>query len=236
MPAMFEGGGISRPSGGVGPRGAPGAVQAQRKKKKAASIKSERRRDANYAKRAPSSSRSRGSSGGGSSSRNRSSGGGGSGSNSSGRIAALAAPEVPVSPPPPSINAFLAEDDTYQAQMAALAKALTNYKTQMGQRQGEYNTDFANRLSELNTQEDRSTIDQADDYAGRGMYISGLYGKARGDLEQDFNRRETDMNTAKTSFMNALSRDFTNFNEENSLSNAKARQEALDRRAAKYLL
>lgn len=161
-------------------------------------------------------------------------GGGGTGRSSGGTVSTLAAPAAP--PPPPDINTFLAGDDTYQAQVAAIAKALSNYKSQMGERQGEYNADFTNRLNDLNTTEQRSTSDQADDYAGRGMYISGLYGKARGDLEQDFNRREGDMDTAKTSFMNGLGRDYLNFQEEQSLTGQNAKQEAINRRALKYSL
>jgi hypothetical protein len=138
--------------------------------------------------------------------------------------------------PPPGINDFLTGDDTYQGQLAALTKALANYQSQMGERTGEYNTDFARRISDLNLTEQRNTTDQADDYAGRGLYISGLYGKARGDLERDFDNREGDMNLAKSQFLSGLNRDFTNFQEENNLSKQRARQDALNRRSLEYML
>lgn len=136
----------------------------------------------------------------------------------------------------PGINDFLSGDDTYQGQVAALTKALANYRSQMGERTDEYNQDFTRRLSDLNLTEQRNTEDQADDYAGRGMYISGLYGKARGDLERDFNNREGDMSLAKNQFLAGLNRDFTNFGEENNLSREKAKQDALNRRSLQYML
>lgn len=171
--------------------------------------------------------------------RRRTSGGGGGGgggsfsSNASGNLGALADPGPP---PAPGINEFLSGDETYQGQLAAITKALANYRSQMGERQDEYTADFASRLKDLNLTEERNTADQADDYAGRGLYISGLYGKARGDLEQDFNRRESDMGMAKNQFMAGLNRDYTNFQEEQNLSSQKAKADAINRRALKYML
>lgn len=137
-------------------------------------------------------------------------------------------------PAAPDLNTFLAGDTTYQSQLAALTKALANYQSQMQDTQEEYNTDFATRLKDLNLTESRNTEDQANDYAGRGMYISGLYGKARGDLEQDFNKRESDMNLAKQNYFSGLGRDYTNYKEENNLSREKAKQDAVGRRSLLY--
>lgn len=153
-------------------------------------------------------------------------GGGGIGSNSIGSVAAPA--------PVPSLQQFLGEDDTYQTQVAALNKALANYQSQMGERTNEYNTDFARRLSDLNLTEQRNTTDQAEDYAGRGIYRSGLYGKALGDLASDFDRREGDMNLAKQQWLAGVNRDWTNYQEENNLSQVRARQDAIQRRALQY--
>lgn len=187
-----------------------------------------RRPTPTYKPKRPAPPRRRVSSGGGGGG-----GGGGYSSNASGNLGALADPGPP---PAPSLNDFLAGDETYQGQLAAITKALANYRSQMGERQDEYTADFSSRLKDLNLTEERNTADQADDYAGRGLYISGLYGKARGDLEQDFNRREGDMNMAKNQFMSGLSRDYTNFQEEQNLSRTKSRSDAINRRALKYML
>lgn len=155
--------------------------------------------------------------------------GGGSTSNGIGNLSTAVAAA-------PSLDDFLAGDETYQGQVAAIVKAMANYRAQMGERTDEYNADFASRLRDLNLNEQRSTTDQADDYAGRGMYISGLYGKARGDLEQDFNKRESDMNMTKNQYLAGLNRDFVNFQEEQDLTKQRARTDAINRRALQYML
>lgn len=158
--------------------------------------------------------------------------GGGGGGLSSNSLGTLAAP----APVAPSIDAYLGGDDTYQSQMAAYKKALSNYKTQMTERQDEYNQDYARRTTDLGITEDRNRSDQQDDYAGRGLYFSGLYGKALGDLTTDFDRRQGDMDLAKQQWLNGVNRDYTNFQEENDLNEQKAKQDALQRRALQYNL
>jgi hypothetical protein len=173
--------------------------------------------------------------------RRRSSGGGGGGGSyggggGGGGLTGTASGAVAAPAPAPSIGAFLGGDDTYQGQLAALTKAMANYRSQMGERQDEYSADFTRRLSDLNLTEDRSQNEQSDDFAGRGLLFSGLFGKARGDLERDFNNREGDMNLAKSQFMSGLNRDFTNFSEEQNLSREKAKSDAINRRALQYML
>lgn len=231
MANKFEGGGISHPA----PRSNPGGktrtapkrgqkVAPRRNPSSGGAIAGGRIGQKVGQSKPKSSGRSSGGGGGGG-------GGGYATSNGMGNMS-LAAP----APPVPDINSFLSGDDTYQSQQAALIKALANYRSQMGERQDEYNADFTNRLGDLNLAENRSTTDQMDDFAGRGMYISGLYGKARGDLEQDFNHREADMNMAKNQFMSGLNRDFVNFQEENDLAKQKAKSDALQRRSLQYAL
>jgi hypothetical protein len=152
---------------------------------------------------------------------------------SSNSTGTLAAPAPVVAP---SIDSYLAGDDTFQSQMAAYKKALANYKTQMTERQDEYNQDYARRTTDLGITEQRNTADQTDDYAGRGLYFSGLYGKARGDLAADFDRRQGDMDLAKQQWLNGVNRDYSNFQEENDLNEQKAKQDALQRRALQYNL
>lgn len=224
MANRIEGGGISTPP----PRSNPGGKTSGRTK----GIKRGQTRAPQpkpvYQPRRPTPPRRRSSGGGGG-------GGGGSypTSNGSGSMS-MAAPPAP--PPAPSINEFLGGDETYQGQLAALTKALANYRSQMGERKDEYTADFTRRLGDLNLAEQRNTTDQQDDYTGRGLLFSGLYGKARGDLERDFDSRESDMNMAKSQFMSGLDRDFTNFSEENNLSREKAKSDAINRRALQYML
>lgn len=223
MANRVEGGGISHPAPPP-PRKRPSGKVAGPGPVKSGNRRAPQRKPSYTPKRPTPPSRNRSGGGGG---------GGGGGGLSSTAAGAIGSPSIPAAP---SINDYLSGDDTYQSQQAALIKALANYRSQMGERQDEYTADFTRRLGDLNLAETRNTADQADDYAGRGLFISGLYGKARGDLERDFDSREGDMNMAKGQFMAGLNRDFTNFNEENNLSKEKAKADALNRRSLQYML
>lgn len=145
-------------------------------------------------------------------------------------------PSGTVAPVAPGINQFLTGDETYQSQLAAIAKALANYRSQMGERQDEYQENYVSGVRDLNKIEKQATTDQAEDFGGRGLLRSGLYGKARGELSQEYNQRESDMERARRNFLSGIGRDYTNYREEQSLAKQKARQDAIDRRAAKYMI
>jgi hypothetical protein len=158
-------------------------------------------------------------------------GGGGGGGSSSIRSAATAAPPAA---PPMSINDWLNQDTTYQAQAAALAKALTDYRAQMGQQQNQYSTDYATRVNDLNINRGRSIEDQQNDFASRGQYFAGTYGKGYSDLVGDFARRQSDMDTARANFLANLSTNLNNFQDQQGVDMTSARQQAIERRAARY--
>jgi hypothetical protein len=133
-----------------------------------------------------------------------------------------------------SINDWLNQDTTYQAQAAALAKALTDYRAQMGQQQNQYSTDYATRVNDLNINRGRSIEDQQNDFASRGQYFAGTYGKGYSDLVGDFARRQSDMDTARANFLANLSTNLNNFQDQQGVDMTSARQQAIERRAARY--
>lgn len=209
-------GGISAPP----PVSNPGGRPASDRTPKASSPKPKRRSSSggsSYSR--PSYSAPSYSGGGG--------GGGGASSNAMGVVA-------PVAPPVPTESQFLTGDDTYQSQISALAKALANYRAQMGQNQTNYNTNYTGNVNDLNTAEGRTLTDLDNDYASRGMLVSGLYGKARSDEQGDFNTRLADLASQKQQYMQGLANDYSNFQDEQNLSKQKAQQDALARRSAQY--
>lgn len=171
----------------------------------------------------PSTSYS-GSSGGGG---GYSGGGGGVGTSSTGQVSTMAAPA-------PSIEAFLGSDASYQAQVAALNKALADYQAQMGTQQNQYNTNYASNIAQLGQDRTVGLADQQNDYTGRGLLHSGLYGKAAGDLNTQFDTRQSDLARARADFLANLGLDFNNFRSEQNLTQQKAKQDAIARRAAQY--
>jgi hypothetical protein len=147
-------------------------------------------------------------------------GGGGSGF---GSVASIAAPVDP--------NAWKT-DSTYMSQTAALVKALSDYKAQMGDSTNRYNTDFIARNNDLGIEKVQSLDANNNDYASRGMYNSGLQAKSTFDLTDAFSRRGSDMETAKANYLAGLQRDLTNFQSEQDLTKQKAQQDAIARAAA----
>jgi hypothetical protein len=157
-----------------------------------------------------------------------SSGGGSSYSSGSSYVAPAPAP------PPMSINDWLGQDTTYQAQQAAINKALGDYRAQMADKQTRYGTDYAARTNDLNINKQDSQVAQANDFASRGLYQSGLYGQDVSKLLGDFARRQADMSTAKANYEAGLQQDLGNYTTEQNLTGTEAKQNAINRRASKY--
>jgi len=174
---------------------------------------------------APSKSVSTSSGGGGGGGSSSGGGGGGTGFSSGGQLGASIAP-------PMDSATFLAGDPTYQSQLAALSKALNDYRAQMQDSQNQYNVSYAGNTRDLGQQRGIGQVDLGNDYASRGLYESGLQAKAMGDLLDMFARRQSDLDTSKANFMSNTARDYGNFQSENNLSEQKAKQDALARAAA----
>lgn len=160
--------------------------------------------------------------------------GGGSYSGSTGGGGNAPVVTAPPPPPPMSITDWLNQDSTYQAQVAALAKALVDYRAQQQVAGNQYNTDFASRLNDLGIQKDRAQYDQNNDFASRGMYFSGLYGQDVSKLLGDFARQQGNMDTAKANWFANQGTDLSNFQDQQQLTRTKAQQDAVARRAAQY--
>jgi hypothetical protein len=152
-------------------------------------------------------------------------GGGGTGS--------YGAASLPAAPPM-NINDWLNTDSTYQSQLSALKKALADYRAQQGQAQNQYNVDYTGRTRDLGQQKTRGLEDQGNDFASRGLYFSGVYGQDMNRLVSDYARRQSDMSTARSNYLANLNMDLSNFNDQQQLSTTKAKQDAVNRRAAQY--
>lgn len=148
-------------------------------------------------------------------------------------ISPTVAPQ-PAAPPPPSIEAFLASDDAWDAQNTAINNALADYLAQMKQQQSQYEGSYNDQLRDLGLSEQQSLTDNTNDFAGRGLLMSGLYDEAGTEIGRDFNNRRSDMASAKGNFLENLQTGHTNFQREQELVRQNARREAVARRAAQY--
>jgi len=156
--------------------------------------------------------------------------------------------------PEQSEDDWLSGDAAFQAQLAALLRASQDYDTDVTAQQTKYGVDYNDALKglgwgqddpttadvnegawnfrDLNTAAGRSFQNQQNDFAGRGLLQSSLYGTANDNLTRSLNDQLGGINTAKQSFFDDLSRQQSSFKNENTLSQQQARAEALARRAA----
>lgn len=182
-------------------------------------------------------------------------GGGGGGS----FAAAAPAPSVD---PTQWLNA--GGDAAYQAQIAALTKALSNYESDNTAQSSKYDVDYGTSLKNLgwagaadgmvddpstpsvdeskgswnlqdqNTASGRAYQNQLNDFASRGLLQSSLYGEANNNLMRSLSDQLTGLDTAKTNFMDDLTRQLTTYKDQNNASQQQAKADALARYSAQF--
>lgn len=174
------------------------------------------------------------SSGGGSSrgyssnsSKRRSSGGGGGGY-SGGGGGGSAKPSIP------SLAAYLNSDSAYQQSVRGGKRSLTDFLSETGRRRGEATTQYNQTRSTM--ERDRTTQLEAlkNEFASRGLIQSGLFGEEQGRFEQTFTDQMNAIAQQQAALMADILAQETNYRRENELMLESARQEAIQRRAAKY--
>lgn len=137
-------------------------------------------------------------------------------------------------PAPPALNQFLAGDTAFQSTGDAIAKARADYIARMNQEKGQYNTEYGTNLDNLNQSRETALSDLENDFAGRGLINSGLYGNATSELMSDYDARQAALEQGKSNFLADLQSAFQDFRGEQRLTKTKAKQDAINRRAQKY--
>lgn len=149
------------------------------------------------------------------------------GSNSTGQISPISAP---------SGDSFLAGDSDYQNQVAQYNKALADYQAQNNAEINQYNVGYGRSRNDLGIQQGRDDDALQNDFASRGMYVSGLQAQDRSKLLDDYARRFSDLDTSRSDFLADQSRNLANYKNDVGLNMTKAKQDALNRRAMQYNL
>lgn len=155
---------------------------------------------------------------------------------------------------------FLSGDKSYQAQLAALMAALSNYQADTTAQQSKYDTQYGTAMqnlgygipdnlattdvneadpnawnfSDLNSAAGRAQNNQMNDFASRGMLQSSLFGTASQNLLRSLNDQRGSIDTAKTNFTSDLQRQLGDYKTQNNLSQQQAQADALARRTATY--
>lgn len=175
-----------------------------------------------------SSSRSSSSSRGSSSSR--SSGGGSSSGGGVGRSVAAAAKKAKV----PSLAQYLSGDSAYQNSVRGQGRTLQDYLSELTRRRGEAGTQFNQTKASMERDRVQQLEDLRNEFASRGLIQSGLYGQEQGRFQQQYTDQFNALNTQQTGLLADLLGQEKSYRRENDLALEAAKQEALQRRAAKY--
>jgi hypothetical protein len=128
---------------------------------------------------------------------------------------------------------YLAGDTTYTGQINDYNKQKADYQSNYTRQSGIVNRDYAESQRALNRQGTQERMDQQNDFAGRGILRSGVFAKALGDYNTDFNARVKALTTGKTDQLGDLSAQKTSFLRQLQLEMNNAREDAIRRRAAK---
>jgi hypothetical protein len=147
-----------------------------------------------------------------------------------------------------SQDQYLAQDAEFLDEKSAAQQEYDNLVAQLAQQGTEYNTNNQNTLRNLGWQGDEGGWNQQDkltgygnayqnqlnDFAGRGMLDSSLYGEAQNDLNRGFEQQRTDLGTALQQFMNQQTLQKTSATQGRDRAVADAQRQAIARYAAQY--
>lgn len=153
-----------------------------------------------------------------------------------GRVAAPPPPANPgpIQPVAPDIGTFLNQDTDYQQQLRDFGNALTQFLADVGRRRGSLESDYNQSQKAMNDQKVIDLNNLEADYGSRGILRSGLYGKAVGDYNTEFNNRMTDLTNKEKEALGQLDQETGRFKSQQELQQQAAKEAAIRRRAEKY--
>lgn len=153
---------------------------------------------------------------------------------SSGQYSRPVAPPVEQPGSMANIDSYLAGDTGYQQQLRTLAQALTDFNSDVTRRQGSLESEYGLSRKALGDQRTTDLDLIEEDYGARGMLRSGLYGKAVGDYEKEYNQRSTDLETRQKEALGMLTQESGRFKSQQELQTQAAKESAVRRRAEQF--
>jgi len=140
----------------------------------------------------------------------------------------------PVQPVAPDINTFLNQDTGYQQQLRDFANALSQFSADVTRRKGSLESEYGLSSKAMNDQKVLDLDNLEDNYGARGILRSGLYGKAVGDYNTEFNTRFEDLTRRQKEALGLLEQEKGRFTSQQDLQKQSARESAIRRRAEQY--
>lgn len=139
-------------------------------------------------------------------------------------------PKATQAKPQSALDKWLAGDTTYQQQLAELNQEKSAYQNNVNQQNNITNRDFASTQRQMNTQGNLDRQNQQYDFAGRGILHSGVYAKALGDYNTDFQTKMNNLIQGKTDTINTAQSNLNDFLRQIALNQNTAKQDAIRRR------
>jgi hypothetical protein len=131
-----------------------------------------------------------------------------------------------------ALQKYLAGDTTYQQQLAEYNQEENAYR-QNQQRQDQItNRDFSTTQRSMNRQADVDRQNQQYDFAGRGILHSGVFAKALGDYNTDFQTKMNNLIQGKNDTLTESQANLNDFLRSLALQKNSAKQDAIRRRQA----
>jgi len=140
----------------------------------------------------------------------------------------------PVQPVAPDIDTFLNQDTGYQQQLRDFANVLSQFNADITRRRGSIEGEYDLSSKAMNDQKGIDLNNLEADYGARGMLRSGLYGKAVGDYNTEFDTRMTDLTRREKEALGQLDQEKGRYTSQQDLQKQAAREQAIRRRAEQY--
>lgn len=156
------------------------------------------------------------------------------GATSGGQYSKPMAVPAPTAGAIPDINAFLNSDTAYQDQLRQFAQALSDMNADVTRRRGGLTGSYDQSTKALGDQRVQDLANIEADYGARGLLRSGLYAKAQGDYETEYNTRLSDLSRQQNDALSQLDQELNQFQSQQGLQSQAAREAAIRRRAEQY--
>lgn len=144
----------------------------------------------------------------------------------------ISSPKPISKPKPQTLAQYLAGDVTYKQQLADLNRELAAYKANYTRQNQVTTRNFDTTQRQMNQQAAIDRMNQQYDFAGRGVLHSGVFAKALGDYNTDFNTKVNNLVQGKNDTLAQSKADLGDFNRQITLQQNAAKQDAIRRRQA----
>lgn len=143
------------------------------------------------------------------------------------------AKKPPAKKKPLTLEQYLRGDVDYQQQLRHMNMAAQQFLSEITRQKGKVESEFGEGKKQLATQRGRDLTSIKDDFSGRGMLFSGLYGNKLGEYEQDYQTALGDLTRQRSNLLGDIAAEQNRYNTEKKITEEQARREAIRRRAAK---